>query len=221
MPALSRFFITLCLSFSAATATGKNAGAMDDKERTDAAASLTINPHISADTGTANVGCLAAEFITWVQGPDVQRWLREYNTHSGMDDVKAIEAAWSHLGNDSREIQSVLQHPAAAALRAFQNHYSVLGESFLIGANGGLVAATDRTSDYWQGDEAQFLDTVQLPAGAFKLFTAGVDESAHAMLAKLAIPVYDNQHTSADDKPVGVLVLGFDQVVVDFERPCK
>jgi hypothetical protein len=182
---------------------------------------LAVDTNLSADADQASAKCLAAEFITWVQAADVQRWLREYNAHSTLADVKALDAAWPQLSTDSREIQSVLQHPAAAALRVFQNHYSVLGESFLIGANGGLVAATDRTSDYWQGDEAQFLDTILLPAGDFKLFTAGLDQSAHAMLAKLALPVYDNDHKTADDKPIGVLVLGFDQVVVDFEQPCR
>jgi hypothetical protein len=182
---------------------------------------LGVDTNLSADADQSNAKCLAAEFISWVQGVDVQRWLREYNAHSSLVNVKALDVTWPHLNSDSREIQTVLQHPAAAALHAFQNHYSVLGESFLIGANGGLVAATDRTSDYWQGDEAQFLDTVQLQAGSFKLFTAGLDESAHAMLAKLAIPIYDNEHRNPDDDPIGVLVLGFDQVVVDFERPCN
>jgi len=55
------------------------------------------------------------------------------------------------------------------------------------------VAATNRTNGNWQGGEAQFLDTVQLPAGRFKLFTAGS----------------------------ALLVLSFDQAVVDFEQPCK
>jgi len=190
-------------------------------EKAHPSAALSVDIHIGADTGTANAGCLATEFIGWVQSPDVQHWLLDYNTHSSLDDVKALDAVWLHLATNSREIQAVLQHPAAAALRAYQNHYSVLGESFLIGENGGLVAATDRNSDYWQGDEAQFFDTVQLPVGTFKLFTAGLDESAHAMLAKMAIPVYDNKHKNHDDKLIGVLVLGFDQVVVDFDQPCK
>jgi hypothetical protein len=173
-----------------------------------------------SDPVPANASCLAAEFITWVHSSDVQTWLNDYNTHSHIDDVKALDTTWAQLDSNSREIQTVLQHPAASALRAYQNHYSVLGESFLIGANGGLVATTDRTSDYWQGDEAQFLDTVKLPDGQFKLFTARVDDSAHALLAKLAIPIYTSKNTGTDKQPIGVLVLGFDQMVVDFELPC-
>jgi len=220
MPPLSRFFlIACCMVCLQAPAKNLAGGSITEKSAT--ATSLPIDTRIAADTDSANAECLAAEFIVWVHAADVQRWLHDYNAHSSLADVKALDAAWPRLATDSREIQAVLQHPAAAALRAFQNHYSVLGESFLIGADGGLVAATDRTSDYWQGDEAQFFDTVLLPNGKFKLFTAGVDESAHAMLAKLAIPIYNNNDDNHDDKPIGVLILGFDQVVVDFERPCE
>lgn len=246
MPPLSRIFITACCCLSScvidtgAVASSNDlaaaelptvihssrvkpsiAGVSTVKKTVPIDRVIKIETNLAADADQPTATCLAAEFISWVQGADVQRWLREYNAHSALVDVKALDAAWPHLNSDSHEIQTVLQHPAAAALHAFQNHYSVLGESFLIGANGGLVAATDRTSDYWQGDEAQFLDTVQLQADSFKLFTAGLDESAHAMLAKLAIPIYDNEHRTADDDPIGVLVLGFDQVVVDFERPCR
>lgn len=224
MPPLSKLFLTVGLCAASFCTMFPHARAMSASQTTEqkphVPASIS-DTNLNSEAEQANAACLAAEFIVWVQSQDVQRWLRDYNSANTLADAMTLDATWSQLGNDSREIQAVLQHPAAAALRAFQNHYSVLGESFLIGASGGLVAATARTSDYWQGDEAQFVDTVELPAGQFKLFNVGLDESAHAMLAKLAVPVYDNHHKSITDTPVGVLVLGFDQVVVDFERPCR
>ena len=168
----------------------------------------------------ASASCLAAPFIDWANTDAVQNWLRDYNRTTTLQQVHQRDAAWAGLKDSDPIVQAVLKHPAAAALRTLQNHYSVLGESFLIGANGGLVAATLRTTDYWQGDEPQFTETVPLPPRRFRLMRPGVDESSRAMLAKMTIPIHDHRRGQRD-QVIGVLVLGFDQLVVDFERPCN
>jgi len=176
----------------------------------------------AATSGSENVaaessaGCLAKEFIDWTESDDVLGWLEEYNRNTTLAQVQERDRNWPQYNTDDPTVLAVLHHPAAGALRALQNHYAVLGESFLIGANGGLVAATDRTSDYWQGDEAQFTDAVKLARGSFRVIRSSLDESARAMLAKMIIPIYARNA----DRVIGVLVLGFDQMVVDFERPC-
>ena len=132
-------------------------------------------------------------------------------------DIAAIEQKWASLKEDDPLITQVTQNPTAKILRHYVNKISLNGEAFVIGKNGGLVAATNKTSDFYQGDEAQFIKGIALEAGIAKVINILPDKSAGTIVVKIVSPII----SSDNGKAIGVLIMGYDAVVLDFKRICK
>ncbi|WP_197466328.1 MULTISPECIES: hypothetical protein [unclassified Oleiphilus] len=56
---------------------------------------------------------------------------------------------------------------------------------------GANVAMTNKTSDYWQGDEAKWQESFKDGAGAVHIGDVEFDESAQAYLVQVSVPVMD------------------------------
>ncbi len=123
---------------------------------------------------------------------------------------------WPSLDNSAEIIVKLTTTPAAKVMQDWIHGISIQGEGLLIGKNGGLVASTEKTTDFWQGDEAQFLQAIILPKSKAYIQKQLLDESTNMMLLKISAPIYNprSQH------PIGVLVIGFDQFVIEFNQPC-
>jgi hypothetical protein len=113
-------------------------------------------------------------------------------------EVQRREAAWS---KDTALVQGVTTGPCADQLRALQASAAKYGEILLMDNQGALVCATNRTSDYWQGDEPKF---ARASAGEGSLFIdrPRLDDSARERLAQISLPM------TAGGKVVGVLTVG-------------
>jgi len=89
--------------------------------------------------------------------------------------------------------------PCADRLRALAAAHPRYGETFVTDANGAIVCATQRTSDYWQGDETKW--TRAFSGGVF-IDRPKLDDSAKARLAQISLPVVEG------GKTIGVLTVG-------------
>ena len=67
---------------------------------------------------------------------------------------------------------------------------------------GALVCATQRTTDYWQGDEAKWTRTFNGGNGTLFIDRPKLDESAKVRLAQISLPVVEN------GKTIGVITVG-------------
>jgi hypothetical protein len=63
---------------------------------------------------------------------------------------------------------------------------------------------TDKTSDYWQGDEAKFKNSYKGGAGGVHISDVKFDESTQAYLTHVSVPVKDG------DKVIGAITVGID-----------
>lgn len=159
--------------------------------------------------------CVIDASLTLARDPVLQQSLRAHNEKT--PDPHLTEAQWPDLTPDSPLLSKLIKHPTAALIHRLIRKYSIQGEGFLIGRDGGLVAATNKTSDYYQGDEAQFTETLHMGRGEVWHQTHLVDESANALLVKIAVPVFlPEQETAA-----GVLVIGLDEFVLDVLEGCE
>jgi len=61
---------------------------------------------------------------------------------------------------------------------------------------------TDKTSDYWQGDEPKFTECYKGGKGAVYVPDVAFDESSQAYTVAVSIPVKDG------DATIGVIVFG-------------
>ena len=178
---------------------------------------LALAMSVQADDISVNPAwdCLGFTVVELAHKPELIEAVRTYNLSP--PDVHALDLVWDSFSAQDADLRKVLLHPVTPLIQQAIEHISMQGEGFLMGANGGLVAATDKTTDFWQGDESQFSDAVLLPDGQWHIEGDIADDSSHSMLIKISSPVYDPK----THKSIGVLMLGFDQFVVDFEETCS
>lgn len=162
--------------------------------------------------------CVIQATVALSHNQTIQKELIKYN-HNPNDPLQ-MDARWNSLTPDSTEISSIIHNPATPPINTLIHHYSIQGEGFLIGLNGGLVAATNKTSDYYQGDEDQFTKALKLPAGNAWTEKHITDKSANALLVKIAVPVYRRDKPGAQ-QAIGVLVVGLDEFVMETFDDCR
>jgi sigma-B regulation protein RsbU (phosphoserine phosphatase) len=117
--------------------------------------------------------------------------------------IDDIESRWSTLDPAGPELRPLLDNDMARELREFQSVCPLFAEILVTDVRGQLVAATGKTSDYWQADEDWWQQAVPLPAGEAHLEGINFDESAGVYSVDVAIPV--RNIARPDEAPVGVI----------------
>lgn len=115
---------------------------------------------------------------------------------SGYDAAKidALDLAWrAEIGGaDTPTITPVLNSDAAQFLRdQMAASGGTMTEVFVMDAQGLNVAASDITSDYWQGDEAKHQMTYGVGPGAVHYGEIEFDESTQQYQAQISISLTD------------------------------
>jgi hypothetical protein len=116
--------------------------------------------------------------------------------HAGLSqaDIDAMDKAWmAEVAAASRPtIDPVMTNAVSDLLRARQAEAGGLFTEIFVMDNLGLnVAASDVTSDYWQGDEAKWQDTFLKGAGAIHISEVEFDESSQSYQAQLSVAITD------------------------------
>src|SRR4029079_4187276 len=100
-----------------------------------------------------------------------------------------IDAAWQKGGDPEGIATALMQNECAQALQAVLASNPGWGEAFATDARGAIVCMSQRTSDYWQGDEAKFTRAWAGGAGALFVSAAEKDESTGLQLFHISVPV--------------------------------
>jgi phosphoserine phosphatase RsbU/P len=117
--------------------------------------------------------------------------------------VGAIETRWPGMGTDDPFIKALLTNEIAGQLNSFRTLHPVFAEIFVTDANGRLLAATDKTSDYWQADELWWERGFSLPVRNHYVEGIQYDASARVFSLDVAMPIRDR--TKPDAPVLGVL----------------
>jgi len=67
----------------------------------------------------------------------------------------------------------------------------LIAEVFVMDAMGLTAAASDPTSDFWQGDEAKFIETFGKGAGSYLIGAVEFDDSTQTYSAQVSAVVLD------------------------------
>lgn len=115
-----------------------------------------------------------------------------------------IDRQWLIATDESKLIQARINpglNRATAGLLAYARTSPAHGEIFITDRYGGLVAATRRTSDYYQADETWWQMAYDTGLGAFYIGQPVYDESAGYVALPVAVPI----RSLTDGEAVGVL----------------
>ena len=138
----------------------------------------------------------------WAADPVIVRAVREANENlRPMSEIEAIDAKWRKTTGVDDFIRTIIDHPAAERLRELRASNPELQEAFLIDRLGANIASTNKTSDFYQGDEAKFIEAFNEAAGAIHIGEVARDESIQAFSVPIGVPVLD------EGQAIGVLVV--------------
>ncbi len=116
--------------------------------------------------------------------------------------VQAIDQAWQR-GQDPEGLATALaKNECAQALQTLVSANLGYAEAFVTDDQGAIVCMTQRTSDFWQGDEEHWTRAWAGGGGAVFVSKSEPDSSTGLDLVHIAVPVKSAGRT------VGVLVAG-------------
>jgi hypothetical protein len=176
------------------------------------AASLSALPVMANDDfAPALEAYLTDHVATWASDPALVAAINAQNATTGGYDqamIDTMDQQWrAEVGAaDSAMITAVLHNPAADFLlaRVAESGGSIT-EAFITDAHGLNVAATDITSDYWQGDEDKFSKVFPTPDGHF-ISEVELDESTQRYQGQISVTIVD----PATGAAIGTLTVGVD-----------
>lgn len=104
--------------------------------------------------------------------PDVIRSVaqaNQTNAHFSLKEIAEMDRQWRGTEGVDLFIVSLITNDLADKLKEFQKKQGSLVEIFITDRKGLLIAATNKTSDFYQADEAWWRETVERnnPKGAF------------------------------------------------------
>ncbi len=150
------------------------------------------------------------EVSGWASDALLIEAVRVQNERTGgltADEIDALDQRWrGEVGaSDTPTIDQVLGNAASDFLRErVAASGGVISEVFVMDAQGLNVAASDVTSDYWQGDEAKFQETFGVGPEAVHVSDVELDESTQTYQSQISVTLVDPQ-TKA---PVGAVTVG-------------
>ncbi|MBU1311725.1 MAG: transporter substrate-binding domain-containing protein [Gammaproteobacteria bacterium] len=138
-----------------------------------------------------------------------QAVIRQNQAAMSIAQVQQADFAWQQQLAQPNSVptlaKTLLQHPASAALQHWQANYQTLvNEVILMDNQGANVAISRLTSDYWQGDETQFLSVFEQPLDYY-IELVEYDQSTGRFQVKLSVPVLDEAGVH-----IGALSIGID-----------
>ena len=136
-----------------------------------------------------------AELKAVVSDPALIAAIRDQNARTAdlsTDEIEALDGQWRAQigGADAPLIAEVTGNSAAAQLREVQaGSGGLYSEIFVMDTVGLNVAASQVTSDYWQGDEAKWQES--FGTGSVHFGEVEFDESSQSYLSQISLPVTD------------------------------
>lgn len=126
------------------------------------------------------------------------------NQGATLSAIQAADTRWMATPGTADFMKAVIDSPAGHHLRAWRGKRGHVSEIILMDHLGANVAITEKTSDYWQGDEAKFTESFKAGGTVF-IDKMKFDDSTQTYSVQVSLPVRD-----ADGKPIGVLCCGID-----------
>ncbi len=121
-----------------------------------------------------------------------------------LEKIKDIDKQWQATPGVADYMKAMMDSETGKRLYEIQNSAPYFAEIFVMDNQGANVAMTDKTSDYWQGDEAKFKNAFNNGSGTVFVDEVKFDDSAQTYLVQVSVPVKDG------DSVIGAITFGID-----------
>jgi serine phosphatase RsbU (regulator of sigma subunit) len=140
----------------------------------------------------------AGHLRTWLAAePELIRFIHAKNLEAGSrppDDValetRRLDESWASLPSEDPRLLAVLRNPASQSLLNYRAIHADTAEILVTDARGRLLAATGKTSDFEQADEAWWTKGAALPDGAQWTDALRFDASSGVFSHDIVLPLH-------------------------------
>ena len=105
--------------------------------------------------------------------------------------IKDMDAKWKAEKGVADYMQALMDNKCAQRLKTLVASKPYLMEIFVMDNMGANVCQTDKTGDYWQGDEAKF--TKAYNGGRGGVFVDEVEVDNNQKVCQISVPVVDRK----------------------------
>ncbi len=163
-----------------------------------------------AEEAPDSVKQLVPALQDWGKIPGIVSAVKSKNASGEtLDQVKQRDGEWRETAGIDAGMKELMENQAAQELLKLESSKPYFFELFLMDNQGANIAMTNKTSDYWQGDEAKFTESFKGGQGAVHLGDVEFDESAQAYLVQVSIPVVDG------GSAIGAMTIGINIDVLE------
>jgi len=157
-----------------------------------------------AEEASNDVKFLANTTLTEIGMDDtIVQAVKEQNKKGmSLKSIKEMDGKWKAEKGVADYMKALMENKCAQRLKTVVAGKPYLMEIFVMDNMGALVCETDKTSDYWQGDEAKW--TKSYNGGRGGVFVDEVEVDGGKKVAQISVPVVDRK----TDVVVGAMTLG-------------
>ena len=134
----------------------------------------------------------------------VKAVIEQNKLNISLDEIKKKDDLWKNTPGIVDYMKAIMESECGKHLRDIQSGKPYYSEIFVMDNQGANVAMTDKTSDFWQGDEAKFQKSFNNGAGAVFVDEVEFDDSTQTYLVQVSVPVVDG------GKVIGAITFGID-----------
>ena len=146
-----------------------------------------------------------AELAKYSEDPVIIKAVNDENAKGKtLEQIKQTDGLWQKHAGIADNMKALMDSERGVYLRAIQSKAGYFSEIFVMDNQGSNVAMTDKTSDYWQGDEAKFQKSFNNGSGAVFIDEVKYDDSSQAYIVQVSVPVMDA------GKAIGAITFGID-----------
>ena len=103
-------------------------------------------------------------------------------------DIQITDGAWKGVKEGTLPIMdNLMANDCAKAANALMKSVDYVVEIFVTDDQGANVCMTAKTGDYWQGDEAKFVNSYN--GGIGSVFVDAIEEDGGKMISQVSVPV--------------------------------
>lgn len=150
------------------------------------------------------------DILNWINNKIIVDAINKANkTHAKRTSVqiKKADKKWRAAKGINNTMKKYLSSKAAKYLKDVQKRSKgVYSEIFIMDYQGCNVAMSDKTSDFWQGDELKFVRAYKDGNGSIFVDKIHYDESTRTYSIQVSLPVIDPK----TKKVIGVITIGID-----------
>ncbi len=145
------------------------------------------------------------ELATLAADPVIVAAIKAQNAQgTSLEQIKAADKRWMDTAGVADFMKAIIDSPAGTHLRAWRKQRAYVSEIIVMDNQGANVAITEKTSDYWQGDEKKFTESFK-DGGATFVDKVKFDDSTQTYSVQVSVPVRD-----AAGACLGVICFGID-----------